>query len=193
MRRTIAILVAIIFLLPLQASAKGKKHGKNNEFRQTMKEKARDHREQQKAESKDFRKSLKHSALPQDQKVSAIKEHREARHEENTAFQEQMHAEATAHLSEKLANNEKLTDMQKQEILDRREEQYQKNLAFRTGQYEENTQALDRILGNENLSPEERRTQMKEFRVQQKKENKKYRETRREENRDFRQSFKPEK
>ncbi len=193
MKKTLIVLAAIILLLPLRASAEGRKGGRKDEFRQAMRTKAQNHRKQQKAENKDFRKSLKHSDLSQDQKIVAIKGHRETQNEENTDFHGKMHKESVGHITAKLAENDKLTDTQKQEILNHREERYQKNIAFRTQQYEENTRAIDQILGNENLSPAERRTQMKEFRTGQKKGNKERRQARRKENKEFRQSFKPEK
>jgi hypothetical protein len=193
MRKTITMMVAALLLLPLQASAEGRKHGKNNEFQQAVKSKVQAHREQQKAENKDFKKSMKDSDMARDQKVDTMKDHRETQYEENVALQEQIHKEKIDHLEDKLSKNEKLTDAQKQEIIDRRETQYQENTTFRAEQYDENMRAMDQILGNEELSVKERKIQMKEFRAGQREENKEYHQAKQEENKDFRKSFKEEK
>ncbi|MCK4882875.1 MAG: hypothetical protein KAS92_07615 [Candidatus Omnitrophica bacterium] len=200
MRKTLIILAAIILLMPLSASAyegrgghkrnKSRK-GPKNEFRQAIKSKIQDHRQQQESENKDFRKTMQNPDLSQDQRIVAIKDHRQTRHQENVAFHKQIHQEGLEHISSKLAGNERLTDEQRQTIVNHRETQYQENVTFRDQQNSESMSAIDRILGNTNLTPDERKTQMKEYRGAQKKENQAYRKTQRAENREFRQSFRP--
>lgn len=83
MKRTLIVLAALILVLPSQVSAEGRKHGRNNNFRQATKSKVEAHRETQKAENKNFRESVKSSDMPQDQRLTAVKEHRETQRGEN--------------------------------------------------------------------------------------------------------------
>lgn len=189
MKKILTILAVVILLLPLKASAEAREGG---EWRNARKARAQAYREQQKKENKAFRQSLRGPDMGRDQKIAAIKEHRQTQYGENAAFREQQHQEGVNHLNDKLAQNNKLTDTQKQEILNHVETQYRENIAFRDQQHTENISAVDQILGDLNLSPEERRAEMKKYRAVQKEENKQHRQTQKEENQTFRQSLKPQ-
>lgn len=195
MNKTLLILAIVLLLLPLEASAyKGNrgKQGPQDGFRQAVKSRAQTHRQEQKAESREFRKSLRNSDLSQDQKVAAIKERRQTQYTENAAFHEQIHTERMDRLSDELSKNEQLTDEQKQSIIGRQEKQYEENVAYQDKQYSEGISAIDRIMGDPNLSPEERETQMEEYRAGQRKKNQERRQAQREKNQAFRKSFRPE-
>ena len=66
MNKAIIILAAVIFCLPLDAFAykghKGKQ-GPKNEFRQEIKSKVQEHRQEQKTQNRDFRKSLERTTF----------------------------------------------------------------------------------------------------------------------------------
>jgi uncharacterized protein YpuA (DUF1002 family) len=124
------------------------------------------------------------------QRIEQNKEKREARFNEHMAKWQQKHAEAVAKLKERLANNKRLTDEEKQEIVNFFEQQYKENREFRTAQHEETMQFLNSLGDQSDLTKEQVKEKIKAFVDQQKAENKEHREKQKEERKAERAKFK---
>ena len=121
----------------------------------------KEHFRQQRDENRALHKSLKD--LSPEERLDAIKEHYGTQHSENIAFFEELHDKAGAALRERLANSDKLTEEQKQEILGFFEQQYHENVAFRDGRYADTIAFFTDLFANESLTPEEIREAVKEY------------------------------
>lgn len=174
-----AVVTALI-LLAFAVTPAIAEEGKKREGRRRnpeMKQKVQEHRRQQQGENKEFRKGLKD--MPKEERGAAVKQHREKQYSENREFREGIHAERRARFEEKLSNNKRLSQEEKQELLRFLDEQHQERGEFRDKQHEENMSFIDEISSYENR--EERRNAMKAFRQKQQEENKAFRESQRSE------------
>lgn len=141
MNKTLILIAVLLLVLPLEASAdkehKGKK-GPRNEFRQAVKSRIQDHHQQQKAENKDFQKSLKNSDLAQDQRVAAIKDHRETQYEENITFRERQHRERLRTMERILGDENLSPEESRTQMKEYRAGQKEENQEHRKARREEN-------------------------------------------------------
>ncbi len=151
-RILIAFLCASL-ILPLAVQA--------GEGRQERKEANKAYRKQQQNENKAFRETLK--SIPEEQRQSAVFEHRDSQFAENVARHEQMHTENMARIKEKLSANTQLTEAQKQEILTKAENSYQEKVAQAKERHIANMNFAQQVANDASLSPEQKREKLQEY------------------------------
>jgi len=81
-------------------------------------------------------------------------------------------------LEEKLSNNDKLTEAEKQEILSEAENKYQKKVGRGEQRRAESQAYVEKIHNDTSLTPEEKRKAVKEYFKEKKEENKDFRKER---------------
>jgi len=164
---------------------KGGGPGRGNGPGKEIREAAKAHHQEQRAEWKALREQLKD--MEASEAVQAIKSLCETNYSENQAFSEEQHQKRVSLVTELLT--EKGVDTEKQaEVLGRLETAYAEHKAHRATQHEENVGVLDNLAGKEDLTKEEVRSTLGEHRKQQHGENKAFREARQAQRRQHRQS-----
>ncbi len=182
MNRIQMMALAIVFLMtPTLAWAEG---GTKEGYRQGKKEEMQEYRKQQKEENQAFRQTLKD--MTPEERVAAIKVHRQEQYQENLTFSQKMYDEHLARLKEKLAGNAELTDAQKTEIISRFETKHQEKTAYRQQKHEENMVYFEKIVSDPNLTQEQKKEAMKTYWKAQKAEGKQHRETEKAKHKAFR-------
>lgn len=180
MNKKLIIFAATIFAIPQLALAQPK-----NTDRTEVREKVKAHREQQKQENQDFRKSLNN--LEPGERISSIKEHMGEKYQEKINFQKTLHQEKMTKLRDQLSQNEKLTEAQKNEIIDFHDNQYNNNMKFHEQHYSENLNFIDEL----DKTPKENHKELSQLhRNEIKAENMEHRKQQKLEREKFRQSIK---
>ncbi|MBU4200054.1 MAG: hypothetical protein KKG09_05300 [Verrucomicrobia bacterium] len=132
---------------------------KGHRAQQTQERKA--HFQQQKSENKEFRQGLKD--IKGQDKTEAIVEHRETQYQENKGFIQTQHTENMAFLTERLANNKKLTDTQKSELTSFFESQYHENVSFRDTQHSANITYFTSVANDTSLTMDQKKAKLKAY------------------------------
>ena len=156
----LALVIGGLILWPRFAMADAGK-GKPSEIRTEQKTEIQAHREQQEAENKAFRETLKN--MTPEQLDAAIDAHQEQQFQENIAFRNQLHQKNMTELRAKLAQDKKLTEEQKQKILSEREQQFQAEMQRWTQRHAEMKAAIDKIKKDPSLTPEQKQEKIKEY------------------------------
>ena len=128
------------------------------------------HIKEQKQENSAFQKSLE--GMTPEQRKAAVADHRKTQAQENKAFNQQQHAENMAFLKNRLANNPKLTDTQKDELINYFEQQYTEGVDFRSTQHQENVAFFQSVANNASLTQEQKKQAIRDHFKEQKGENK---------------------
>ncbi|HLE12429.1 MAG: hypothetical protein A2504_01465 [Bdellovibrionales bacterium RIFOXYD12_FULL_39_22] len=102
------------------------------------------------------------------------RERKEQRRLQRNEMQANKFAEHRNRLQERLAQNSKLTDAEREEILAAFDTNHTNRLAHRNAQYEESLAFYDKLAGDSNMTPEQRRTAIAEFKKKQIAENKQF-------------------
>jgi len=158
--------------------------------RQQQKQERVGHIQDQKQENSAFRQSLE--GMTPEQRKAAVAEHRKTQGQENKAFNQQQHAENMAFLKNRLANNTKLTDTQKDELINYFEQQYQQGVDLRTTQHQENVTFFQSIAGNSSLTQAQKKQAILDHFKEQKGENKDFVQDQKSENQAERTKIKSE-
>lgn len=158
-RQILAVFLAASLGMPIAAHADEAAKG-------ARKEKAQAYKNQQQAENKTFRESLKN--VPEGQREAAIVAHRNSQFEENLTAHAKMHEQQMAQLQSKLAANKNLTDAQKQEITAKAEKEYQDNVAKAQAHHTEAMNYAQQVRNDPNLSPEQKKEKLEEYHQQSK-------------------------
>lgn len=184
-KRIIGVLVAGLLLIPGVVMAKGAKCVRAPEvkkFRNEQKKERKEFIHAQREENREFRKTLK-DMTPQE-KAEAVISRWKNQYQKRREFGEKMYEENIARLKDRLENNEKLTEVQKEELANFLKEQHAENIAFHDQQYKENSEFFKNTLSNPNLTEEARKEAVRAHRLIQKKENKEYYKAQRKERRE---------
>jgi len=182
--KILAVLLVGLLALPLTARADEAAKGERQE-------KARAYKQQQQAENKAFRATLKD--LPEDQREAAVIAHRNSQFADNMTAHAKMHEEQMSKLQSKLASNTNLTEAQKQDITAKAQKEYQDNLAKAQAKHTENINYAQQVHNDPNLTPEQKRTKMKEHLESNKAEHKEHRQEMKAKREDIREEFKKRK
>lgn len=163
MKRNVCLLaVGMVFLITSGAMAEGK-------FKEQRKQERKQFIETQKSENQAFRESLKD--LSKEEKMAAIKSHREAQVAERKEFAEKSYQDKV----KRIRMSDQLTDEQKAQKLARLAEKKEQMRSF------QRTLKADRNAFKNSLSrdipQEERRAAMKSFREDQKVKKQAFRES----------------
>ncbi len=150
-------------------------------FWNEQKTKIKTHREQQRRETREFRKGLKD--LPPEQKLSNMINYRNIQFGGNLAFREQIHRERIAHLQERLNANGNLTAEQRQKILSEAENEYLQAVERAKQRHLENMNTMEQIGNDPNLTQEQKRERIKTYWQARREENRSDRQERREKRR----------
>ncbi|MCK5581666.1 MAG: hypothetical protein KAJ18_10400 [Candidatus Omnitrophica bacterium] len=183
-KKPLTILAALILVSSLAGLANA---GQRNGFRQGQRAKVRTHYQQQKEENRGFRQTIKE--LEPQERTNAIIGHRNRQYRKNISFHETLRGENMTCLTERLSQNSKLNDSQKNEIIAFTESQYQKRKAHRQQQHNENNTFITKSGNATGLSPEDRKARAKEHQKTQGEENKQFRQTQRKAAQDKRQEI----
>lgn len=159
------LLVITVSLLAFPGLALAEE-GKRSAFRQEKQEKIKAHREEQRAQNKEFRQTLKN--MSPEERANAVKAHHAEQYVKNTAFRQKAYEENMARLKDKLANNPKLTDAQKSELINTFEKRHQENMSYRERCHNENTAFFERIANDVSLTPEQKKQAIQDYREKQK-------------------------
>ncbi len=185
--KKVIIFIAFTFLLAPSvtwAKCKGKDCGFGGKFKDEIKSQ----QQEQKAENKTFRESLKGKTA--EEKAAAIKTHHQEQFQENVEFRDKIQQDKITALQEKLSGIKKLSDEDKAEILKDAQENYSENKERWLQRQGENVAYVDSISNDANLTSKEKKAKMKEYFKQRKEENKQYREQQKAERKQQRQEMK---
>ncbi len=127
-----------------------------------------------KQESPELREALKKKKL--EAKQAAIQQHREAQLAENQAFQQAMHDRQMAEMKAKLAQNTKLTEVQKNEILASREKQTEGKKAYQDQRRSEDAAFFQKLAEDPKMTEAKKREAIREHFQSQKPANKAFRQ-----------------
>ena len=166
-RRLLCFALGVLLMTPVLAWAES---SNTTSFREKQKTEREQHWAQQKQENEAFRKSLE-GKTPQEKKA-AIEQHRTTQFQENKTFSQQQHQENMDFLRQRLANNNKLTAAEKDELINYFENQYSENVSFREKQHSENVSFFEQTANNSNMTQEQKKEAIKAHFAQQKEENK---------------------
>jgi len=147
-------------------------------FRARFRERITAHREQQREKNQNFRQKLKN--LKPQERLQAIRAHREDLFRQNREFARSMHQERLEHLKQRLAQNDWLTESQRAEALRLAEEMFQKRLRF---QEERHRQEMEFMQQLEGMPAEQRRQAAADYRRRRRSEIQAFRERMRAERR----------
>lgn len=162
MKNKTVVLTALMIALALPAFAGEEVKA----LRAAQKIERQAHSEQQKQENQTFRQRLK--AVPKDQRVTSITEHRNQQFTENQAFRADQQQKRADALSRGLAANTRLTAEEKAKIIANRQTQTQENQAFREQKHQENIAKFQQVATDPNLTHGQKKDEMKVFRDAQK-------------------------
>lgn len=171
--KTILLTAMIGLGLALQAMAGEDGKAEREAFRDGLKQKRQQHHEQQKAENKEFRQTLKDKSP--NERAAALKDHFAAQYAENREFrakiQEEVKAFAKGRMEAKGVAAEKI-----QERLAKMDSRFAESSAHRDQQAQENQALLGQLAQDADLTKEEMREAMKAHFSKQREENKQWRQ-----------------
>ena len=164
--------------------------GQVRQQRQQQRQERIGHIQEQRQEDAAFQQSL--AGMTAEQRKAAVAEHRKTQGLENKAFSQQQHAENMTFLKDRLANNTKLTDAQKDELINYFEQQYQQGVDFRSTQHQENVTFFQSIANNSSLTQAQKKQAILDHFKTQKGENKDFVQDQKSENQAERAKIKAE-
>lgn len=182
------ILLMVLSMAFFSGSVWAQKTGGGKAFKQGQKAKVEQHKMQQKTENKEFRTTLK--GMEPEVKKAAATQHREIQYNENKNFRDKMQQEKKEFVTQKLANNPKLTEDQKNAIASQMDVQHQENQAYRDQQHQQNMIEIQKIMTDKNMPSEQKRAALQASLAKQRSENKDYRNTQKTENQEFKNQMK---
>lgn len=185
-KKLLVILTVILFFMGAIILAEESSEDKDiREFGQDQDMERQDHQQGQKGENKVFRDSLKGKTSMQ--QSEDIESQRKTRDKDNIAFdarmlkqskdfngqqevkkqerwQEQEDARIPSQsmdsLSNRFANETRLTDTEKKELITFFKDQYQKNIPYRDEMYSGNVAFFEQIVNNHNLTQEQKKAEI---------------------------------
>ena len=138
MKKRILVLSAAAGLFFISSALVFAEYGsEKGSFQKDTQEKWTQGKQKRQEENQAFKKSLE--GKTPEEKSAAIKAHREEEHQDKESFYEKTHKDHMSAVKEKLANNSKLSEQERNELINFYEEQYQDNATWRNQQYNKNT------------------------------------------------------